>query len=67
MMDTVWIVEYWDVGEKVNLAVFNNKQGAEKYFAFLLGDYDHVDYNPYKIYSDVIMGAPDWGKKEDNT
>lgn len=53
MNNKIWVVTYYDIGEKEPVVTcFNNKESAVKYYEYILGGHDVVSIDECEVYSE---------------
>ena len=58
MNNKIWVVTYYNIGEKEpTVTCFNNKENAMKYYEYILGEHDVVSIDECEVYSEFKV----WG------
>ena len=53
MNNKIWVVTYYNTGEKEpTVTCFNNKENAMKYFEYILGEHDVVSIDECEVYTE---------------
>lgn len=50
MMQSVWAVTYYDIGDDPVVTIFDNKPAALKWYECLLGKHDRVNIDETPVY-----------------
>lgn len=50
MIEDVWVVTYYDIGDDPVVTVFNNKLAAIKCYKYFLGEHDKVNIDKTPVY-----------------
>ena len=53
MNNKIWVVTYYNIGEKEpTVTCFNNKENATKYYEYILDEHDVVSIDECEVYSE---------------
>ena len=53
MNNKIWVVTYYNIGEKEPVVTcFNNKESAVKYYEYILGGHDVVSIDECEVYTE---------------
>lgn len=59
MNNKIWVVTYYDIGEKEPIVTcFNNKENAMKYYEYILDGHNVVSIDECEVYRNFVVRSP---------